>query len=417
MDEDGTKTPPPRESPDFSEGKSKKELTTVNKNESKGRSEDASVSEGEEKGDEEVKSEGEGSKEANGDEEVKDEVSPGDTSESYECELVDEADGTTAIYVDICYLWKQCAFKNPIKRSDFIEAGEGAGLETIRVATNGKDCGKLKRGSQTGRRHWKKDESFAKFIKKMEHDTTKQNQSYAIDKSFLKAFSKIVADDIACLYLVDTAEVMDGGKKLFKYGRTKNLKNRFFDHAKTYGNKATLSSVIFIPTDCLPEAEATLKACIGRTNHYKKLDNSNDADDKNDDDVNDTVDENDADENDVDDTVDENDVDEAQEAKKEKEATELIVLDEDGLRSVRSTMKMIAGKYSGERTLLIAQHEAEMKDLSHKNELIELKLQHEQEIKLLMEENTKLRQTIADMTIKELTETISRLKENSSRDC
>lgn len=45
-----------------------------------------------------------------------------------------------------------------------------------------------------------------------------------IDKAFLKAFVKLVLNDLACIYLVDTM-IRDGYATVYKFGRSGNISN------------------------------------------------------------------------------------------------------------------------------------------------------------------------------------------------
>ncbi|KAF1786331.1 hypothetical protein GQ600_22130 [Phytophthora cactorum] len=71
----------------------------------------------------------------------------------------------------------------------------------------------------------------------------------------------IVPSDISCLYLIDTTEREDG-KKVYKFGRSKKLKERFYQHSATFGDKIVLDTIVFVPQKCLSEAEALLNHSI-----------------------------------------------------------------------------------------------------------------------------------------------------------
>ncbi|KAG4225269.1 hypothetical protein PC116_g26294 [Phytophthora cactorum] len=78
---------------------------------------------------------------------------------------------------------------------------------------------------------------------------------------FAIAFPEIVPSDISCLYLIDTTEREDG-KKVYKCGRSKKLKERFYQHSATFGDKIVLDTIVFVPQKCLSEAEALLNHSI-----------------------------------------------------------------------------------------------------------------------------------------------------------
>ncbi|KAG6957139.1 hypothetical protein JG688_00011080 [Phytophthora aleatoria] len=120
-----------------------------------------------------------------------------------------------------------------------------------------------------------------------------------VDKSFLQTFMKLVPNDLACLCLVDTTMRKDG-KKVFKSGRSEKAKERFYKHSSAFDDGAILDTVIFVPSDCLCEAETLLKAAIHESDHFA--------------------------------------------FNKEQE---LILLDTNSYKSVRSIMQTIADKYNG----------------------------------------------------------------------
>ncbi|KAG6946312.1 hypothetical protein JG687_00016786 [Phytophthora cactorum] len=113
----------------------------------------------------------------------------------------------------------------------------------------------------------------------------------------------IVPSDISCLYLIDTTEREDG-KKVYKFGRSKKLKERFYQHSATFGDKIVLDTIVFVPQKCLSEAEALLNHSIAEDLRFH-LD----------------------------------------------EARELLLLDPDGYKVIRTIMQTVADRYNGSMAL------------------------------------------------------------------
>ncbi|OWY97948.1 hypothetical protein PHMEG_00031404 [Phytophthora megakarya] len=135
-----------------------------------------------------------------------------------------------------------------------------------------------------------------------------------VDKSFLQAFMKLVPNDLACLYLVDTT-MRENGKKVFKSGRSKKVKERFYKHDSAFGDGTILDTVVFVPCDCISEAETLLKQALREGDHFA--------------------------------------------FNKEQE---LIILDAESYKSVRSIMRMIADRYNGSMAIQAEVHARELKE-------------------------------------------------------
>lgn len=147
------------------------------------------------------------------------------------------------------------------------------------------------------------------------------NKLCRIDKRFLQAFMKLVPNDIACLYLVDTTKD-EQGKKVYKFGRSKKLKERFYNHNSTFGDGIILDTVIFVPEEYLSEAEARLNNSINESLRFP-LD----------------------------------------------QPRELLLLNPSDYKKVRTTMQTIADKYNGNMTVHATVLKTEMKDQAFKYEL------------------------------------------------
>ncbi|CAK4614772.1 unnamed protein product, partial [Aphanomyces euteiches] len=88
-----------------------------------------------------------------------------------------------------------------------------------------------------------------------------------VDKSFMEAFMKLVPNGIACLYLIDTNQCEDG-KRVFKFGRTWNVKDRFYNHASTFGDDRWLDMLVLVPLNMLSGAETQFKRTIADMFRY-----------------------------------------------------------------------------------------------------------------------------------------------------
>lgn len=84
-----------------------------------------------------------------------------------------------------------------------------------------------------------------------------------VDAEHLKAIMSKCPTAITCLYLLDIL-ISENGKRVFKYGFTKNLQRRFNEHIKTYGENIKLDTFIFIPELDLSKAEATFRKSISK---------------------------------------------------------------------------------------------------------------------------------------------------------
>ncbi|GAB9475257.1 hypothetical protein Gpo141_00012359 [Globisporangium polare] len=138
-----------------------------------------------------------------------------------------------------------------------------------------------------------------------------------IDKSFLQAFMKLVPSNLACIYLVDTT-MREGDAKVYKFGRSGKIKNRFYDHHNAFGAGTLLDTVIFVPADALSEAETILRKSLIPEIQFRY------------------------------DTT-----------------RELVTLTDVNRKAVRTIMQTIADKYNGSMAIQASKHEEEIKDLKH----------------------------------------------------
>ncbi|KAH9096870.1 hypothetical protein LEN26_017246 [Aphanomyces euteiches] len=77
----------------------------------------------------------------------------------------------------------------------------------------------------------------------------------------MEAFMKLVPNGIAYIYLVDTNQCEDD-KRLFKFGRTTNVKDRFYSHASSFGDDCRLDTLVLVPLNILSAAKTQFKRMI-----------------------------------------------------------------------------------------------------------------------------------------------------------
>lgn len=175
-----------------------------------------------------------------------------------------------------------------------------------------------------------------------------------IDAEQLKAIMSKSPADLCCLYLIDIKKTEDNDTKLFKYGFTDNIKRRFNEHIKTFGDNITLNKFILIPKNMLSKAETELKNCIS---NYSIPHN---------------------------------------------ESTEIINLNKNSHGNIKNIFKIISDKYCGEHKDLINEYEKEITEYKHQLELHKQELEKKDLIiqqKDQINENLQLKLEIANMKI------------------
>lgn len=55
---------------------------------------------------------------------------------------------------------------------------------------------------------------------------------------------KLVPNDLACIYLVDTT-MRERKSKVYEFGRSGKIKDRFYNHSNAFGPGTLLDTVIF----------------------------------------------------------------------------------------------------------------------------------------------------------------------------
>jgi hypothetical protein len=89
-----------------------------------------------------------------------------------------------------------------------------------------------------------------------------------LDADHLKTIMSKSASQISCLYLINV-RIADGTRRVFKYGFTDNIKRRFKEHMRRYGDYISLDTFTLIPLLDLSKAETEFKNSISRYRYLK----------------------------------------------------------------------------------------------------------------------------------------------------
>ncbi|CAK4899044.1 unnamed protein product [Aphanomyces euteiches] len=149
----------------------------------------------------------------------------------------------------------------------------------------------------------------------------------------MEAFMKLVPNGIAYIYLVDTNQCEDD-KRVFKFGRTTNVKDRFYSHASSFGDDCRLDTLVLVPLNILSAAKTQFKRMIA---DMFRCPSGN--------------------------------------------TQELLVLDTDGHNVIRKCMQTVADTYNG--NLALHSHILDSKVKQVQNQMHELCLKHERQIVVL----------------------------------
>lgn len=141
-----------------------------------------------------------------------------------------------------------------------------------------------------------------------------------VDAEHLRCIMSKSPTNISCLYLIDI-DREDQGRKVFKYGFTDNAQRRFKEHTRRYEDAARLDTLILIPVLDLSKAETDFKHSVSRCLF--------EADGE----------------------------------------TELISLCSEGYINIKTILRTISEKYTGNMATQIAHYESEIKDLRHAYQL------------------------------------------------
>jgi prophage antirepressor-like protein len=103
------------------------------------------------------------------------------------------------------------------------------------------------------------------------YGTDEQKQELAkslLNKKTIDEVTKRCATDIACVYLLETSipSRQENGitKRVYKFGYSKNVKDRMDKHVLKYGRESVIDTLIFLPVNYLSEAETKLKHTLGK---------------------------------------------------------------------------------------------------------------------------------------------------------
>lgn len=89
-----------------------------------------------------------------------------------------------------------------------------------------------------------------------------------LDADHLKTIMSKSASQISCLYLINI-RIADGTQRVFKYGFTDNIKRRFKEHMRRYGDNISLDTFTLIPSLDLSKAETEFRNSISRYRYLK----------------------------------------------------------------------------------------------------------------------------------------------------
>lgn len=142
-----------------------------------------------------------------------------------------------------------------------------------------------------------------------------------LDADHLQIFMSKSASQISCLYLINIGITDGTAQQVFKYGFTDNIKRRFKQHMRRYGDLISLDTFILIPLLDLSKAEAEFKNSVSRYKYLKEGDD------------------------------------------------ELISLCDEGYQNIRNIFRLIANQYCGNMQHQIAHYNGVIKDQKHTYEL------------------------------------------------
>ncbi|KAI9985436.1 hypothetical protein PInf_004794 [Phytophthora infestans] len=94
-----------------------------------------------------------------------------------------------------------------------------------------------------------------------------------LNRKTIDEVTKHCATDIACMYLLDTTKsrLDENGvtKRVFKFGYSKNVKDRMNKLVVKYGRDSVIDTLIFLLLDYLSGAETELKRTLGKKYTHK----------------------------------------------------------------------------------------------------------------------------------------------------
>ncbi|KAG9400274.1 hypothetical protein AC1031_011199 [Aphanomyces cochlioides] len=179
-------------------------------------------------------------------------------------------------------------------------------------------------------RSWIYEHVFAMAFGTVEDKKAMVKQLCRVDKAFIQGFMTLIPTNIACIYLVDTGQHQDS-KRVFKFGRTGSIKERFYDHASAFGDKCELDTLVLVPANLLSKAETEFNGMITDELRYKS-----------------------------------------------GKSKELLLLDRDGRNTIRGYMRKVANKYNGSLTENSLISDKKVKDIERK--MLEDSLMYERRI-------------------------------------
>ncbi len=105
---------------------------------------------------------------------------------------------------------------------------------------------------------WSDDVLFAFSFGTVEQKLKVLARSFDMEVDHLKAMMSKTSNDISCLYLIDIKQ-MDGDRHIYKYGYTKHLNKRMYQHKRKYGDNIELVQWVMVPEQFLSQAETKIR--------------------------------------------------------------------------------------------------------------------------------------------------------------
>jgi hypothetical protein len=171
---------------------------------------------------------------------------------------------------------------------------------------------------------WSDDVLFAFSFGTVEQKLKVLAESLDMEVDHLKAIISKTSNDISCIYLIDVKLTNDTNKKpIYKYGFTKHLSRRMYEHKRKYGDNIELVYWALVPEQFLSDAETKIRDSLKPQAYTFK-----------------------------------------------PSEKELICLNGDDLKAAISMYDVVSKKYQGSATEIKHYYEDKIKDAKHETELI-----------------------------------------------
>ncbi len=171
---------------------------------------------------------------------------------------------------------------------------------------------------------WLDDVLFAVSFGTVDQKAKALARSFDMEVDHLKAIISKTSNDISCIYLIDVKLTNDTNKKpIYKYGFTKHLSRRMYEHKRKYGDNIELVYWALVPEQFLSDAETKIRDSLKPQAYTSK-----------------------------------------------PSEKELICLNDDDLKAAISMYDVVSKKYQGSATEIKHYYEDKIKDAKHETELI-----------------------------------------------